>query len=319
MKIFENSVTLESRDVIEEYLRGFDYKTSGLTFTSLYMWRVVNDFSWEIIDDYLCIAGVNKLENAPDFHYLMPVLTRKGGYDFKKLADVIYRAKEIFENKGIYFTIMLVPFHMLEMYAEALPGKLSFEADRPNFDYVYNAIDLIELNGRDFHTKKNHLNYFKRNCSYEYTRMNSGMADEAMAFIRKFNEQKNLSNVHARALLLMEEVAMDDVFRNLESVGYLSGAILIDGNIEALSIGGRQGKNTITVHIEKANTQFRGLYQAINNEFCIHNAKNIKRINREEDLGIPGLRKAKLSYKPCMMVEKYKVIFREQEGLNFLR
>jgi hypothetical protein len=319
MRIFKNSVTLESRDLIEEYLRGFEYKTSGLTFTSLYMWRIVNDFSWEIIDDYLCIAGVNKLENEPDVHFLLPPLTKSGKYDQEKLADAIYQAKEIFENKGINFSIMLVPFHMLEIFDNALPEKLSFEADRPNFDYVYNAIDLIELSGRDLHTKKNHLNYFKKTYSYEYMKMDSGMADTAMAFIRRFNEQKNLSNKYARELLRLEETAMEGVFRNLETVGYLSGAIKIDGNIEALCIGGRQGKNTITVHVEKANIQFRGLYQAINNEFCIHNAKGVKRINREEDLGIPGLRKAKLSYKPCTMIEKYKVIFREQEGLNFLR
>jgi hypothetical protein len=104
---------------------------------------------------------------------------------------------------------------------------------------------------------------------------------------------------------------MQDVFHNLETVGYLTGAIRIDGRLEALSIGGRLGKKTVTVHVEKANIEFRGLYQAINNEFCKHVAKDVKRINREEDMGIPGLRKAKLSYKPCMLVEKYTVAFLE--------
>jgi len=108
-------------------------------------------------------------------------------------------------------------------------------------------------------------------------------------------------------LLEYEERAMRDVFLNLDKVGYLSGVIRIGGKIEAISIGGKLGTKTVTVHVEKANTEYRGLYQAINNEFCKAMAKGVKRINREEDMGIPGLRKAKLSYNPVKFVEKYIV------------
>ncbi|MDR2089154.1 MAG: phosphatidylglycerol lysyltransferase domain-containing protein, partial [Clostridiales Family XIII bacterium] len=197
--------------------------------------------------------------------------------------------------------------------------KLRIEADRANFDYVYNTQDLIELKGRDYHAKKNHLNYFLNNYEYEYVSLHSAMADEAMDFIRRFNERKNLADTHEKELLLMEERAMHDVFHNLEAIGYLTGAIRINGSIEALSIGGRLGKKTVTVHVEKANTEFRGLYQAINNEFCKHVAKDVKRINREEDMGIPGLRKAKLSYKPVMLVEKYTVSFVDPQSCRRFR
>ena len=98
---------------------------------------------------------------------------------------------------------------------------------------------------------------------------------------------------------------MEDVFRNIEAVGYSAGAILIDNKIEALAVGGRLGNKIVTEHVEKANTEFRGLYQAINNEFCRHVASWAKYINREEDMGIPNLRKAKLSYRPCKLLEKY--------------
>jgi hypothetical protein len=106
---------------------------------------------------------------------------------------------------------------------------------------------------------------------------------------------------------MFEAQAMRDVFLNLDTVGYLSGVIRIGGRIEAISIGGRLGTKTVTVHVEKANTEYRGLYQAINNEFCRHMAKYVKRINREEDMGIPGLRKAKLSYNPVKFIEKYTI------------
>lgn len=307
MYIFENRITLESRPLLEEYLNSFEYKTSGLSFTSLYMWREINQFSWEIIGDYLCIAAADNLEPEMGLSFLFPPLTRTGCYDPGKLRESVLGAKEKFEAKGEPFVIMLAPFHMNEILESALPGKLLFEADRPNFDYVYSTKELIELKGRSFHSKKNHLNYFLSHYRYEYSQLTSKMADEAMGFIREFNRRKNLSDPHERELLEMEVDAMEDVFRNIETVGYLTGAIRIDGRIEALSIGGRLGRKTVTVHVEKANTEFRGLYQAINNEFCKHMASHVKLINREEDMGIPGLRKAKLSYNPVKLIEKYIV------------
>jgi hypothetical protein len=319
MLLFENEITIESRPLLEEYLGSFEYRASGMSFTSLYMWRNINKFSWEIIGEYLCIAAVDNLEPEMDVPFMLPPLTRTGGYEAAGLAETICGARRIFEERGCAFKIMLVPFHMTDFLERAFPGKLRIEADRANFDYVYNTQDLIELKGRDYHAKKNHLNYFLSHYDYAYVSLRSDMAEEAMDFIRRFNERKNPENAHEKELLMMEERAMQDVFHNLERVGYLTGAIRINGAIEALSIGGRLGKKTVTVHVEKANTAFRGLYQAINNEFCKHVAKDVKRINREEDMGIPGLRKAKLSYKPSMLVEKYTVRFIDPTGCRRFR
>ena len=191
----------------------------------------------------------------------------------------------------------------MEIIKEAVP-ELSWTDDRPNYDYIYRTQDLIDLKGRDYHGKKNHLNYFHKTFEYEYVTLISDMADEAMKFIADFNKRKEIP-ANEMELLKMEEEAMSDVFVNLEKVGYKAGAILIDGNIEAIAIGGRLGSKMITEHVEKANVNFRGLYQAINNEFCKHVASWAKCINREEDMGIPNLRKAKLSYRPVKLLEKY--------------
>ena len=308
--MLENRITIEERPILEEYLRGFECGTSGLSFTSLYMWRNINDFSWQIIGDYLCIAGLSHLELDKEEPFLFPPLTKTGTYDSKSLNTVIKEAKKIFESKGYIFSIRLMPFHMMDILEEACPDEFRFFDDRPNYDYVYRTQDLIELKGREYHSKKNHLNFFLNHYQYEYVTLTSAMAEQAMQFIREFNERKNLPD-HEMELLKMEERAMVDVFNNLEAVDYLAAAIIIDGKIEALSIGGRINGNTVTVHVEKANTAFRGLYQLINNEFCRHVAPNVKYINREEDMGIPGLRKAKLSYKPVKLVESHIAIFKE--------
>ena len=307
MHIFDGRITLEDRPLLESYLGSFEYKASGLSYTSLFMWREINKFSWEKIGDYLCIAGVDNYDLSDDNPFMLPPLTCTGTYDSESLRYTILEAKKKFEAKGMKFVIKLVPFHVLEVMIKAMPGELCFEADRPNYDYLYDTKDLIELKGRAFHSKKNHLNYFLSHYDYEYREMTPDDADDAMQFIYEFNERKNLEDPIERELLRFEAMAMRDVFINLDSVGYLSGAIKIDGKIEAFSIGGKLGTKTVVVHVEKANIKYRGLYQAINNEFCKHMASNVKRINREEDMGIPGLRKAKLSYNPVKFVEKYEV------------
>lgn len=309
MFLFDNQITLENRVVLNEYLGSFDYRASSFSITSLYMWRDINQFSWQIIGDYLCLSGMSHLETDSDEAFLFPPLTKNGKYEPESLAYTIKEAKKIFEDKGFDFSIRLMPFHMREFFEQALPNQLEFIADRPNYDYVYSTQDLIELKGRQYHPKKNHLNYFLNHYTYEYVKLTSSMADDAMDFIHAFNERKCLSD-HEMKLLMMEERAMEDAFRNLEKVGYLAGAILIDGKIQALSIGGYLGKKTVTVHVEKANIAYRGLYQAINNEFCKHVASHVKCINREEDMGIAGLRKAKLSYHPVKLLESYIALFK---------
>lgn len=309
MYIFDNKITIESRSLLEEYLQGFDYKTSGLSFSAMYMWRNINQFCYEIIGDYMCMAGIShlELEQGIEEPFLFPPLTKTGEYEPKKLRETIFEAKRIFEEKGHSFSIRLLPLHMVDILKSACPHEMRYIEDRPNYDYIYKTQDLIDLKGREYHPKKNHLNYFKNNYEYKYVALTSDMAGDAMKFIDEFNKRKEVPD-HEMLMLKMEEEAMEDVFNNLEKIGYLAGAIIINDRIEALSVGGVLNKNTVTVHVEKANINYRGLYQAINNEFCKHVAANVKYINREEDMGIPNLRKAKLSYKPVKLLEKHIVI-----------
>jgi hypothetical protein len=311
MYMFDGRISMENQEILEEYLRGYEYKTSGLSFSALYMWRDINKFSWKIIGDYMCITGIShlELEEGIVLPFMFPPLTKTGSYDPQKLRETIYEARKIFEDAGHEFSLRLVPLHMLDCIEQALPGEVEYIDDRPNYDYVYRTRDLIDLKGREYHGKKNHLNYFHRTFDYEYVTLTSDMADDAMRFIDEFNKRKDVPP-HEMELLKMEELAMKDVFRNIEKVGYKAGAITIDGKIEAIAIGGELGKRAVTEHVEKANVNFRGLYQAINNEFCKHMASHVKYINREEDMGIPNLRKAKLSYRPCKLIEKYIIKFK---------
>ncbi len=308
MSIFKNEITIESREVLDEYLSAFEYRTSGLSFSSLYMWRDQNEFSWEIIGDYLVIAGLSHLEIEKHEYFLFPPLTKTGVYNPENLRETLYIARQRFKEKDSSFTIRLLPVHMKKIVEEAFPGDVEFISDRPNYDYLYLKQDLIDLKGRTYHAKKNHLNYFLNNYNYKYVSLTPDMLDTVMVFLEEFNARKNIEP-HEMKWLLMETDAMRDVVTNLDKLNYIAGAIVIDGKVEAFSIGGRLGENTVTVHVEKANSNIRGLYPAINNEFCKHLDESINYVNREEDMGITNLRKAKLSYKPIELVEKYIVKF----------
>jgi hypothetical protein len=305
--MFENKISLASKNCLEKYLDSFDYKTSGLSFSSLFMWRKINNFSYAEFNDYLFINGVDNLEDREGENFVFPPLTKTGEYDIEKLKNAILSVKKYYEKRDKEFLMMLIPLHILEYIKKALPFKIKAEADRDNFDYLYLKNDLINLSGKKFHAKKNHLNYFLKNYKYEYKELTTDMTDKIIAFLDKFNSKKTGLSVHEKKLLLMEKDAMIDVIKNIKMEDYFSGGIFINDELAAFTIGGKLGKCTITVHVEKANTDFRGLYQAISNEFCKAMPKDIKYVNREEDMGILGLRKAKLSLNPVKMIEKYIV------------
>lgn len=310
MYLFDNKISLDTRDVIQPYLDGYEYGTSGLSFTSLYMWRDVNDFCWDFFGDYLCICGIShlELEEGIILPFMSMPLTKDGTYEKESLREAIFKAKEHFEKHGQPFSMRLVPTDLVEIISEAVP-EIEWIDDRPNYDYIYDVNQLVELKGRKFHGKKNHLNYFKEHNEYEYIPMTSDMTDEMMDFIRDFNRKKDIP-ANEMELLRYEEAAMEDVFRNLEVIGMEGGIIRIDGKIQALAAGGRLGKDMIVEHIEKANVDYRGLYPAINNEFSKMVQPWAKYMNREEDMDILNLRKAKLSYRPVKLLEKYIGVFK---------
>lgn len=311
MYIFDNKITIENKETLERYLNGYVYETSGLSFSALYMWRDINEFCFDIIGDYMCISGISHLELDQKLNFMFPPLTASGGYDRDSLRDTILVAKEKFEAHGAVFNLRLVPGHMTALISEAVP-ELEFLEDRPNFDYIYKKDDLIHLRGKKYHAKKNYINSFKKNYEYVYEPITSEMTEELMEFIEFFSSRKEIPE-HEMELLKNEEAAMRDVFLNFEKCGYYGGVIRIDGKVRALTAGGRLGSNMLTQHIEKADIDYRGLYPMICNEFCKSLPEDIEFINREEDMGIENLRKAKLSYKPIKLLEKYIGTFKQTD------
>ena len=178
-------------------------------------------------------------------------------------------------------------------------------------DYLYKAEDLIYLSGRKFNGQRNHINYFKKTYQdYLFEKIDCNNVNE----VKEFYAASDLIDSKSTAIFIEEQNKTFEVLENYGTYGLLGGLLRVNGAIIGFAIG-EISKNTLYVHIEKANSQYRGAYQILVNEFAKRYASKeseeseesngIEFINREEDDGDEGLRISKLSYHPCGIIEKY--------------
>ena len=313
--IFERNFNDLSEDdvkLLNSYFDGYDYESSSHTFLANYIWRNTHDLSWQIIGDYLCIAGLGTLETEEKEYFASFPLTRTGSYDPAAVRETLAEAEKIFASRGKRFEMGLVPAALVPVLKEALGDKVEVRHERDDDDYIYLKDDLVKLSGRKYHQKKNHLNYFLRNYDFVYEEATPEMAPEIMDYVRSKNEYKlGETPEEWKDILELETIAIEELLKFVGK-GLLTGIIRINGKIEAVTMGEfakTTSKETVIVHVEKADDRIRGLYQAINNEFCKRLPQETVYVNREEDMGLENLRQTKQSYKPVKMGEKYTAIY----------
>ncbi|WP_215829086.1 DUF2156 domain-containing protein [Pelorhabdus rhamnosifermentans] len=287
-------VLLEDKEVIDEFLHSNPSESSNCNFTNFYMWRKPYHIEWTVVDDCLCVKASHHGQT-----YLLPPVANKGGNIDKALVAIL----RYFEEMGEQFMLKGVTVESKAVLEALRPGNFQFVSDRDNFDYVYLAEDLIGLKGRKYSSKKNHLNYFKRTYSqYQYLSITNDLLPSCLETALEWYDLRGLDE---ESEIELEKAAVIDLLNHYEVLGLSGGAILIDGKMEAFTIGEQLTSNMALVHIEKGNPNIRGVYQAINQEFCRDRWSDMKYINREEDMGMEGLRQAKESYHPVKLVEKY--------------
>ena len=304
---FETGLSAEDIALMNEYYKGFDYQGAGYTFLASHLWRNDYNLYWEVIGDYLCLAFVGVFDGETVGSMAMP-MTRTGTYDPDKLRQTILEVKRRYDERSIPFMIRNIPGHMVPIVEEALGGMVEFEHDRDMDEYVYEKERLIKLNGRALHKKKNHLNYFLKTYEYEACPITREMLPELVSLAERVRARKDRSEEELRSLDI-EKNAIDEIMHYLDEPYIYTMAVYIDGVLEAYALGERLSPDTAVEHFEKANTEFRGLYQVICREFCRSLPEEIVYINREEDMGLPNLRYAKEALKPHHLAEKYHAYF----------
>ena len=266
---------------------------------------------------------------------LVSELSLGGLYGYKKNMDIkltrifdniclLYKVKEDscflspLGSKKILQTIAVCLKHLKESYGkgsiycidkkyldELIKNGYKPAPDRDNFDYVYRVEDMANLQGQKYQSKRNLVNGFFKNISYDYIKLTSEVVGECKSFQESWC---NIKKCKQDMNLIAENFAVSELLDNFKEINLFGGIIRINGKIEAFTIAEQLNADTAVIHIEKANSNIRGLYQAINSIFCKEELLGrFEFVNREQDMGNAGLRKAKLSYHPAFMIEKYYI------------
>ncbi len=278
---------ISMRDEIRKRAAGIGI--SYYNFTNMFMWR--KTLNYRVLETDGCICIIGRYRNYPPF-MLFPLG-----------RDVISAIKTVQSEMGP-ITMSHISEEMALIIKENFPSAVI--TDNPDFrDYIYLASDLDKLAGRKFHQKRNHIAKFHSRYEFEYVSVTKNDTSN-LPLLRQAAEE--LFTDRENDELLDEHEAILEVLNNFKELGVTAALIRVDGQNVAYTIGEMMSDDTALIHIEKADRSFEGSYSVINREF-VHRefADKATYVNREEDLGIEGLRKAKLSYNPISMPLSYSV------------
>ena len=293
-------ISMESRELLNPYFDLVDYEACEYCFNTLYMWQHLYKTGYYIGDGFAVIVA----EYEGNTFSILPLAKKE---DMPRVIEFVVDYFEK-EQKKIYFRG--ITKEVVEFLKENYPGKFNYTEERDLFDYVYDGESMRELKGRKNVKKRNHINYFLKEYEgrFEYRLLDEKDFDACLELVKEWTSNKE-ENGQVDEDMEEELIGIKKLFKNysiLKDKLKIAG-IFIDGKLEAFTMGEYINPDMALIHIEKANPNIRGLYPFINQQFLVHEFSDVEFVNREEDLGIEGLRKAKLSYHPVRFVEKYTV------------
>lgn len=291
---------MEDRDTINSYLAKQNYRASDLCFTNLYSWGKKFNTQFAVEAGWLFIRFKDNYDRNS---YLKPI--GEGG-----IRDGINMIVEDHRQFDSVFQIRGLTKEMIVEIDEALPGEFVYQLNRSVSDYIYSSEKLIHLKGKKLQSKRNHINRFKRENEWEYRSLagDAGMIKASKAALDKWME---LNRQDRDPTLVYDDFATTLMLEHFDYLELSGGAILVEDEVVAFTIGERLTRDTFIVHVEKAFNTINGAYAIINQQFVENEAAEFAYINREEDMGMENLRRAKLSYQPDILLEKYNARFKE--------
>ncbi|MBQ9744604.1 MAG: DUF2156 domain-containing protein [Clostridia bacterium] len=294
-----NPISLEDRELYNFYLFTSGERGCENSFANAYMWA---EQRIAIIKDSLVrLARFGECE-----FYAYPL------GDGNK-SEVIKAMEEDACARGIVFTIGGITPELKEELEREFPGRYKYIERRNSFDYVYEIDALATLGGKKYHGKRNHCSRFeKEHPDYRTEEITDSNIHLCIEMVKGWYREKEMNNpsIDYRG----EKRAIELAFNNYNELGLEGILLLCDGKVVAFTMGNKMSCDTFDVNFEKAENGINGAYAVINREFALfikNKHPEIIYLNREEDMGIEGLRKAKESYYPHHMVMKYRAVLRE--------
>lgn len=277
------AVGLEDGPFIRDFFARFPSEACEMTFANIYIWRESEKPAYTVHNGNLCVLCAPPGEPS---YFLQPV----GKTDLAGTVDACL---------DLYPRLSRVP----EAFALRYCASHRIEPDPNNFDYVYASEDLARLKGKRYDGKRNRISKFERTTAYRFAKLGPDNVDGCRALLSEWFNGKGVMDSGIRA----EETAILAALGEFGALGLTGGVVEVEGKVQAFSIGEPLTRDTAVIHIEIANPAFPGLAQLINREFVRKEWSGFAFINREQDVGHPGLRKAKESYHPRHLVKKYNV------------
>lgn len=282
--------TLEDKEELDYYLTQDSTRSCDFNTANVILWNRFYDMTYAIIDG-LFVAHTE--EEGGSFSFPM------GKGDKKKVLECLMKECK---KQGVPFVLHGVTHEMEEEFLKMFGEIYEIEYDRDEADYIYDREKLATLSGKKLHGKRNHIHRFEDNHQWSYEKLSDENQLETLAMLMEWK----LANCDPQDLEKHEEICVSkNSLIYYKELGLVGGVLRADGKIVAFSIGEPAlNPDTFVVHIEKAFPEIQGAYPMINQQFVLHEMEGFRYVNREEDLGEEGLRRAKMSYRPVFMEEK---------------
>lgn len=288
MKREYKPLCLTGREEYLERLAACPQKVSDYSFANIWGWCEAYGLEWSFGDSHVWLR-----QTRPDVVYWAPVGPWEN-VDWSRCPTL---------TQGGAFT--RVPERLAAIWQTALPGRVELAEAREHWDYVYSVDELTKLSGNRFHKKKNLLSQFTRVHEFDYRPLTADCIEEVLQMQLEWSQWRE---DEGDATLKAENRAIARVVKDWDRLpNLLGGAIRVDNRMVAYTVAEPLDESMLVIHFEKGHSGFKGVYQAINQMFLAHQGQDYHWVNREQDLGDEGLRKAKTSYNPASFLKKFVV------------
>lgn len=295
-------IELADRDTITQYTLSGGAMICDLAFSNLYGWAPRYGTSWAIVEGGLVIGFQPTGRSHPAF--LMPLCDCGEGF-----VRTIHRLHELAQEGGYPLVLMGVAERCRQRLESLCPGAFHFLSDEGSRDYIYLRERLVSLSGKSLQSKRNHINKFERLYpDFTYEPLTSGHLEECLALVDAWRSASTETDGRDD-----ERQMIVRTLSHCEELELLGGALRVGGELVAFSYGSPINATTFGIHVEKANVAYEGAFTMINRELARRIPEQFTYINREEDLGLEGLRKSKMSYKPDLLLSKDTAILRHDD------
>jgi len=288
------NITIDKKELLDKYFKIQCIESSEFTFSNVFMWRKSYNIKYAIVNDLLVVFGGKTAQFAT-----FPIGDTSCA---DKVQAAVVEILNYFEKTNQTAMIRMCSEESVELLHKLFPEKFIITEDVNMFDYVYSIPELISLVGKKFHQKRNHINKFKSLYNYEYRKITTENLKDCMELFNRWCDLRTGDDID----VLEGKEAFNDFIANLAQLNDVrGGGIYVDNKLVAFSFGEPLCAHTVVIHFEVADTEYQGAFPMINQQFLENEWSGYDFVNREEDMGLEGLRRAKRSYNPIRMTKKF--------------